>query len=162
MLPYRHIFDASATRSADLPGAIIEHCLRDQTLSVNRTVFIESLTTGLLGMGLAVFTPDVTPPNNTAGAFAGSVATGGSFTATATFNDAGTVATDVCPAILYVTKNSVLTKSVCATTSAFGSISISYAQAGAIVGDVFSVIIDIGDAAGNWLLGFNLGSYTCK
>ena len=35
MVPFRHFFDASATRSADLPGAIIDHSLRDPSLWTN-------------------------------------------------------------------------------------------------------------------------------
>ena len=165
MDPIRHFFDVVATRSADLPGAIIDHSLRDPSLwtKKNTTIFVENLVTGLVGMGLDVYTPDVTAPTNSAGSFAGSVSTGGNFTANATFSDAGTVPTVVCAAIMYVTKNGVAqAKTAQATTSAFGTISIAYTQAGAIVGDVFQVTMDVSDASGNWLVGFNLGTYTCK
>ena len=115
----------------------------------------------MVGRGVGVYMPDVTAPTNSSGAFAGSVATGGTFTATMGFSDAGTVDTDTCPAVIYVTKNGVLTKSVVATTSGFGTIGIAYVQPGAVIGDVFQVTVDVSDAAGNWLVGFNLGVYTC-
>ena len=165
MDPIRHFFDASATRSADLPGAIIDHSLRDPSLWTKNktTVFVEALVTGLVGMGVDVYIPDITAPTPTpfSGAFAGSVATGGNFTASMGFDDAGTVDTDTCPAVIYVTKNGVLTKSVVATTCGFGTIEIAYVQPGAVIGDFFQVTVDVSDAAGNWLVGFNLGVYTC-
>jgi hypothetical protein len=109
-----------------------------------------------------VYMPDVTAPVNSSSAFAGSVATGGSFTANLAFTDAETNTTDVCAATMYMTKNGVLTESAVATTCGFGTIGIAYVQPGAIVGDVFQVTVDVSDAAGNWLLGYNMGSYTCK
>ena len=165
---FRHYLTSYDSLTHVLPGAMIDQSVRGPGMwkKAQSTVFLESFGTGLSGYTSDVYMPDVIAPANSSLAFAGSVATGGNFTATMGFNDAGTSATDVCAAIIYVTKIragvGVMTKSAVATTSGFGTISIAYVEPGAIVGDVFQVAVDVSDAAGNWLLNFNAGSYTCK
>ena len=61
---YRHYFDAADTRSAVLPGAVVEQSVRAPSLWEKEeiNVFVEGLASGLTGMGGSVWTPDVTPP----------------------------------------------------------------------------------------------------
>ena len=154
---YRHYFDAADTRSAVLPGAVIEQSLRAPSLwgKSNVTVFIEGLATGLSSMGGDVWMPDVTPPVMSACnlSYSSNV-----LTITASLTDAGTNTGDGCPASLTVVKNGVSTLYLASTTSGVGTITVSKAIPASQT-DIISATLNACDAAGNWLLGASLGTY---
>jgi hypothetical protein len=155
---YRHTFDAS-TLTIPFPGAIVDKTLRQDDYSIEKTqkgvsVFLENCVTGLIGMGLDVYTPDLIAPvlGTFVNAYANPIVT-----CTGNFTDAGTNTGDMCAAYITVLVNGITTMYPCTTTAGVGTITVvaSFNQA---TGNSLVIKMNVSDAAGNWIGETKLGA----
>jgi hypothetical protein len=152
---YRHYFDASSKTIA-FPGAVIDKTLRQDDYSVQKgvSVFLENTVTGLVGMGLNVFTPDVTAP--VLSTFTNSYSNP-MVTSSGSFTDAETFPGDICTGYITVLLNGVTSTYQCTVTSGAGTIT-AVAVYTVPTGNTLVIKMSVADAAGNWVSDVKLGA----
>ena len=152
---YRHYFDAS-TLTIPFPGAIIDKTLRQDGYSGKKSVsvFLENTVTGLVGMGLDVYMPDVVAPvfSSFTNSYANPIVT-----CTGNFTDAGTNPSDICIGYITVLVNGVTTACPCTVTAGFGTIT-GVATFSMVTGTTMVIKMNVSDMAGNWAGETKLGA----
>jgi hypothetical protein len=152
---YRHSFDASAL-TIPFPGAVVDKTLRQDDYSAEKgvSVFLENTVTGLIGIGLDVYMPDVVAPelSTFTNAYANPIVT-----CTGEFTDAGTSTGDICLGYITVLANGKTTTYPCTVTAGVGTIT-AVATFSMATGNTLVIKMSVADADGNWLADTKLGT----
>jgi hypothetical protein len=153
---YRHNFDAS-TLTVPFPGAIIDKTLRQDDYSADKqgvSVFLENTVTGLIGMGLDVYMPDI--DSHVFSTFTNSYASP-IVTCTGNFTDVGTNPNDICIGYITVLANAKTTTYPCTVTAGFGTLT-GVATFSMVTGTTMVIKMNVADQAGNWAGETKLGA----